>query len=196
MGHHVAMTVELTPLALGDLVEVAALEADLFGDIGWTIADWWRAMQDARFAFAAIRDGNSILAYGATMDQPRDVVIANVGVRESVQGRGYGRTMTLGLIDIAIQRRAQRLVLQVVPANAVAIHIYESLGFAADRMIPNYYGRGRPGLLMSVNDVTLPSFQQRLALARSAVPPELRAAWLAEKASRFSGDPEALLGGM
>ncbi len=61
-------------------------------------------------------------------------IIANVAVHPDYRGRGIARQLMLASMDM-IRRRAQSVtvLLQVEDQNSVARHLYESLGFAAER---------------------------------------------------------------
>ena len=61
-------------------------------------------------------------------------IIANVAVHPDYRGRGIARQLMLASMDM-IRRRAQSVtvLLQVEDQNSVARHLYESLGFTAER---------------------------------------------------------------
>ncbi len=71
--------------------------------------------------------GNATLS--AIEGYPGRFVLANVAVDSSHRGRGIGRALVEACIDLARQRGATLLMLQVEPDNQPAVHLYASLGF-------------------------------------------------------------------
>lgn len=61
-----------------------------------------------------------------------------LAVRTGAQGRGVGRSLVERFIEIATERGARRLHLEVRDGNH-AIRLYEGLGFALVGRRPNYY---------------------------------------------------------
>lgn len=56
-------------------------------------------------------------------------LIANVAVHPDYRRRGIARALTEAAVDLAAQRRARQVILQVNHDNESARHIYESVGF-------------------------------------------------------------------
>ena len=65
----------------------------------------------------------------ALIEQGATWTMRNLMIDARFQGRGHGRAAALSAIEFARQRGGQVLQLTVNPDNAVAIHLYESLGF-------------------------------------------------------------------
>ena len=62
--------------------------------------------------------------------------VHDVAVLPQFRGQGIARKM-LGLVEaIALQRGACKLTLEVLQGNSGAIHLYETLGFAAYQLDP------------------------------------------------------------
>lgn len=59
----------------------------------------------------------------------RIYLLANIAVREDYRRRGIGRALTLAGVQLARQRKADAIWLQVRAENMGAIALYESLGF-------------------------------------------------------------------
>lgn len=91
--------------------------------------------------FVWIEDGRlvgntSIYPAQLPAGSPRSWIIANVAVHPDYRGRGIARALMHASLD-AIRVRSKTphptAILQVVDPNPVALHLYESLGFTAER---------------------------------------------------------------
>jgi len=60
-------------------------------------------------------------------------IVANVGVHPDFQGRGIARELVRACLTLIQERGGKRAILQVDADNHVAIRLYESLGFVAER---------------------------------------------------------------
>jgi GNAT superfamily N-acetyltransferase len=96
------------------------------------------------YAILAV-DGRPV-AYGLLRgwDEGYATPSLGVAVRRSAQRRGYGRLMIESLHAVARARGASRVRLRVHRDNAVARHLYESLGY-------RYDGEERGELVMVVD---------------------------------------------
>ena len=61
-----------------------------------------------------------------------DAWLEDVFVEESVRGTGLGRALVSAAVDRARERGCRRIELDVDEANAAALTLYRSLGFAGD----------------------------------------------------------------
>lgn len=55
--------------------------------------------------------------------------LLNVVVDEAVRGKGYGKILVKETLEAACNFGAEKLCLQVVADNTVAVKLYESFGF-------------------------------------------------------------------
>lgn len=62
-------------------------------------------------------------------DDPKQLSLHAIHVKESERGKGYGRQLVGALIAISQDMKAEFLTLEVDRTNEVARHLYESLGF-------------------------------------------------------------------
>ena len=80
-----------------------------------------------------------IIGHGVLSVGGGDGHLLNVCVRRDEQGHGYGRLLTLHMIDRAFQRGTRALFLEVRPSNLVAVRLYETIGFKEVGKRKNYY---------------------------------------------------------
>jgi ribosomal-protein-alanine N-acetyltransferase len=64
---------------------------------------------------------------------------------------GVGRALMTEVMDRLSRRHVARYRLEVDAANAPAIAFYESFGFRESRRLPDYYGKGRPAIEMTLD---------------------------------------------
>lgn len=80
-----------------------------------------------------------------------EVQILNVAVAKVLRGQGIGRSLLGCALDLARERESRVAVLEVRPSNTAARRLYESMGFKAVGMRPNYYaGQKEPAILMEL----------------------------------------------
>lgn len=65
-------------------------------------------------------------------------IVANVGVHPDFQGRGIAKQLMRASMELIQQKEGKRAILQVDADNAVAIHLYQSLGFVEERTWINW----------------------------------------------------------
>ena len=82
---------------------------------------------------------DEIVAYGIMSVVAGEAHIYNICVALKEQCKGYGRSIMEHLLDIARQKNAASIFLEVRPTNTHAINLYESLGFQEVGVRKNYY---------------------------------------------------------
>jgi ribosomal-protein-alanine N-acetyltransferase len=78
--------------------------------------------------------GHSIMTFGAG-----EAHLLNVCVRRDQQGKGFGRLMVSHVLDRARVLGGDVLFLEVRPTNAIALKLYDSLGFREIGTRKDYY---------------------------------------------------------
>lgn len=74
--------------------------------------------------------------------------ITNVAIIPEEQGKGFGKKLMEELILFAKQKHMIGMTLEVRISNKTAIHLYESLGFKAEGLRPEYYSDNRESALI------------------------------------------------
>ncbi len=134
------------------LATVARSEAEALADIhGAAFGHAWSGEE-----FAALLANHGVFAVGLSRGRrlagfvlvrvvADEAEILTIAVRPGERGRGYGRM----LMDEALRRLhragASHCFLEVDQANAPAVSLYRSLGFAVTGERRNYYSGGAPG---------------------------------------------------
>ena len=73
--------------------------------------------------------GERVVAYGVVAVGTLEAHLLNLCVSEDLRGRGLGRQMLRLLLERAGERGATEVFLEVRPTNALAISLYQSVGF-------------------------------------------------------------------
>ncbi len=135
-------------MTVADLPAAAAIEAITF-DAPWSeqlFAEDLAAR--GRHWVGAERDGEFVgYAGGWVLDD--EAHLLNIAVREDARGHGIGRTLLSTLMGRLRESGATRMTLEVRPANAPAVALYESAGMRAVGVRPGYYAEtGEDALVM------------------------------------------------
>lgn len=135
------MTVELGPLAVGDADRCAELESQLFpGDDPWPASAFLRELESKHNHYVAARLDGVLIGYAGVSrlgrKPPYEYEVHTIGVDKGVQGRGIGRLLLDGLLDIA---DGGAVFLEVRTDNVAAIGLYESCDFAVVGLRKRYY---------------------------------------------------------
>ncbi|WP_162599946.1 GNAT family N-acetyltransferase [Nocardioides solisilvae] len=130
------------PWALGDLEQVVALEAALFGAEAWG-AEAWTALVDGpgRRASVAVLDGD-VVGHALTGGMGDFAELLRLGVRPDHQRRGVASLLLSSALADVRADGAERVLLEVSAVNAPAVVFYARHGFERIDVRPRYYRDG------------------------------------------------------
>ena len=117
----------------------------------WSRKSFWQeASNDKAYYLLAIDEEAEQLVIGYTgmwvlFDEAQ---ITNVAVSPIYQNRGVGRQMMRAIMQIAKDKGANAMTLEVRPSNSSAMHLYESLGFKSVGRRRGYYEDGEDAEIM------------------------------------------------
>ena len=112
----------------------------------------------------------SVVGYAGLWLMVDEAHITTVAVRRDFRGRGLGKVLMLAMMDLARDLGARMVTLEVRKSNAIAIKMYEELGFRQKGMRPRYYtDNGEDALIMWSEELSLPTARQRLDAAKRAL---------------------------
>ena len=117
----------------------------------WSRKSFWQeASNDKAYYLLAIDEEAEQLVIGYTgmwvlFDEAQ---ITNVAVNPIYQNRGVGRQMMSAIMQIAKDKGANAMTLEVRPSNSSAVHLYESLGFKSVGRRRGYYEDGEDAEIM------------------------------------------------
>jgi ribosomal-protein-alanine N-acetyltransferase len=129
---------------LADLVEVAALESELFPD-PWS-ADSFLAEVERKPDIGyplVVREDDRLIAYAVVWFIVDELHIGNLAVRPSHQGRGIATAILAHVLDEGRRRSMVLATLEVRPSNRRALALYERFGFRKIAVRRGYYRDNR-----------------------------------------------------
>lgn len=80
-----------------------------------------------------------IEAYGIMSVAAGEAHLLNLCVRQASQRLGFGKRLLGHLMDLALERRADTMFLEVRSSNQAARHLYENMGFNVAGIRRGYY---------------------------------------------------------
>jgi [ribosomal protein S18]-alanine N-acetyltransferase len=83
--------------------------------------------------------GGAIAGYGILSLVVGEAHLLNICVAPEWQRRGYGRLLLEHFIELARERGAYQMLLEVRPSNKAAIRLYRARGFEETGQRKNYY---------------------------------------------------------
>ena len=119
----------------------------------------------------AVRDpdptGPSVVGYAGLWLMVDEAHITTVAVRRAFRGRGLGKVLMAAMMDRARNLGARMVTLEVRKSNAIAIKMYEELGFQQKGVRRRYYtDNGEDALIMWSEELSAPNARQRLDAAK------------------------------
>jgi len=124
-------------MALEDISDVIQLENEVY-QFPWTdriFKDCIRVGYDCWLAHL----GNTVVAHAVISIAAGESHILNLSVTRNHQGKGIGKQFIQFLLNIARNKRAQIMMLEVRPSNIRAINCYSSAGFNEIGCRKDYY---------------------------------------------------------
>jgi ribosomal-protein-alanine N-acetyltransferase len=136
---------------LSDLRPIAAMEREYFGRHAFGPGMLLYLLLHAGEGFMVAELDGKLVGYIAVRRERvrrTRAELPTFAVREDMRGRGIGSALLTRALDYLAGHGISRVELQVSVGNPRARKLYEAFGFAAQRTLANYYGRGEDGLLM------------------------------------------------
>ena len=129
--------VQLRPMAEEDLARVSAVERESYS-FPWS-EGIFRDCLRVGYVCRVVEIGFDLVGYGVMSTGAGEAHILNLCVRETMRGRGIGRTLLRQLLDLAVEAGVEDAFLEVRPSNLAAIRLYQSFGFVPVGVRKGYY---------------------------------------------------------
>jgi N6-L-threonylcarbamoyladenine synthase len=131
----------------GDLAQIMDLEHLSFPTDSWSEAAMREELAAVHTHYLVLLEiepgepGYRIVGYAglSKLSASMQSDIQTIAVHPDLRGKGYGRAMVAQLLDLARQRGASQVFLEVRADNPVAQGLYESFGFKVIDTRKNYY---------------------------------------------------------
>lgn len=154
-------------MTTADIPAVAALEARAFVE-PWSPATFFEELALDNRLYLVAEESGSVVGYGGVMSLDEEAHIMTIAVDTPHTRRKIGTRLMLALIDLALERGARHLTLEVRISNDAALGMYRKLGFASVGLRPNYY-RGEDALVMWAVNADDKPFRHRLDRVREEI---------------------------
>jgi len=117
------------------------------GAFAWSpqnIQDSFHSTNDNSFVLCTT-SGNGIIGYAVIHNVLDECHLLNLVIKKQEQGRGLGDYLLRQLIEFVKHQNKNSFLLEVRASNALAIKLYEKLGFQRNGVRTAYYkaGKGR-----------------------------------------------------
>ncbi|MCU1063007.1 ribosomal protein S18-alanine N-acetyltransferase [Stenotrophomonas maltophilia] len=129
--------VSLRALRESDLNAVMAIEVRGY-PFPWTRGIFVDCLRAGYPGLAMERDGQ-LIGYGVLSIAADEAHVLNICIDPLAQSRGLGRQLLRALVQLAGNRGAHRVFLEVRPSNTSALALYHSEGFNEIGRRPRYY---------------------------------------------------------
>lgn len=129
--------VSLRALRESDLNAVMAIELRGY-PFPWTRGIFIDCLRAGYPGLAMERDG-LLVGYGVLSIAADEAHVLNICIDPLAQSRGLGRQLLRALVQLAADRGAHRVFLEVRPSNTPALALYHSEGFNEIGRRPRYY---------------------------------------------------------
>lgn len=134
------MNIEIRKLQDSDIEALSAIEQDSFS-MPWTPGDFRGLLsRDYCLYLTALADGQVAGCAGLTRSF-EEGNIDNVVVGRRFRGQGIATELLTELLSQGEAWGISAFTLEVRVSNAVAIHLYEKLGFLSEGVRPRFYER-------------------------------------------------------
>ena len=154
MGAVLDVRCELTPMSVGDLDEVLAIEIDAY-DYPWGRGNFADSLASG-YSCWICRVAGELVAYFVVMLAVDEAHLLTICVARKRQRLGYGARLLQHAMHVARQGGAKTLLLEVRPSNVSARALYAHFGFREIGRRRGYYpaAGGREDALVLTHELT------------------------------------------
>jgi ribosomal-protein-alanine N-acetyltransferase len=127
-----------------DVERVQPLERELFPADPWSAETFWSELAGVpgtRY-YVVAEDDTGVVGYAGLLVAGGTADVQTVAVARSAQGRGVGALLLESLVDEAVRRGCEAVMLEVRADNGPAIALYQRFGFDQISVRREYYQPG------------------------------------------------------
>lgn len=131
-----------------DILRISQMEKDCFPAEPWSFQQLAQSFGSESFFGVLAEDGGYIIGYGGITVAADTADIDNIAVAEPFRRSGVGTAILNALSDIARDKGAEKVFLEVRVSNAAAMELYLKSGFKGVYARTRYYSDGEDCLVM------------------------------------------------
>lgn len=140
--------VKFRPMTHLDLVPAFAIEKSSYGHEAWTMAQFKEEFAGKERMYVVAEKAAELIAYAGVVNLAGTADVLTVTVADGHRRKGIGRELLRRLIDWSRTQKCEAIMLEVRVGNEEAIPLYESFGFIEISRRKDYYGPGKPAIVM------------------------------------------------
>lgn len=128
--------------------EVHALEQQLFPVDAWSKEQFWSELAQPTRTYVVATEGELILGYYGLFALAPESDVQTIAVSPAAQGKGLGAQLLNSLIEKALNKGCNQVMLEVRSDNFAALALYKRFGFESLRVRTDYYAQGVDAIVM------------------------------------------------
>ena len=140
--------VKFRPMTQLDLVPAFAIEKSSYGHEAWSMAQFKEEFASKERMYVVAELAGELIAYAGVVNLAGTADVLTVTVADGHRRKGIGRELLRRLIDWSRTQKCEAIMLEVRVGNEEAIPLYESFGFIEISRRKDYYGPGKPAIVM------------------------------------------------
>ena len=131
-------TIVIRKMEEQDLAEVAKLEEENFS-MPWSVDSFRELVSHPDALYLVAIDRDRVCGTCGVRNISGEGEVTNVVIREEYRGSGLGQKLLTELLRQGAEMGIEAFTLEVRKSNAIAIHVYEKLGFVSEGIRPHFY---------------------------------------------------------
>ena len=140
----------IRPVTRGDADAIVAIEREAFGDDAWSEALVDLELTAPGRVVVAVEQDDALVGYASAAVIADVADLTRIAVRPAARRSGMARALLGSLLELAAERGAERMMLEVADTNEPALGFYVASGFAEIARRRDYYGRGVDAVVMEL----------------------------------------------
>lgn len=132
-----------------DIDRIMIIEVESFS-LPWSKQSYLSELKNNFANYLVCDYEGEVAGYGGMWIVFEEAHITNIAIARDYRGTGMGKALMLELEEVARQKNALRILLEVRPSNQAARNMYKSLGFIDTGLRKAYYSdNGEDAILMT-----------------------------------------------
>lgn len=132
------MNVSVRSMVPNDAEAVEAVEKASF-PVPWSRESFWREAANENTCYLLALDGESVIGYVGCWILSGEAQVTNIALLPDYRGKGVGTMLFGAVIEVAKERGATAMTLEVRPSNTAARALYAHYGFCEVGVRKGYY---------------------------------------------------------
>jgi len=155
--------IQIMPMEKEDLEDIIAVERAVFPD-PWSQTMFAEQLELPEiYSLITARMDDRVAGYGGLLRIRDEGHITNLAVHPEAQSQGLGKSLVYFLFLLALKESVKSMTLEVRTTNTRAQELYSQFGLEPIALRKNYYGYEEDALVMTIEDISVASYQRRLA---------------------------------